>query len=120
MAGVLKRAKDLLGTTGRAQAAGSEAAATAVARGEHRPGFAALRGRRGPGPQAVPVARGAVLAAQGLRPGGSAPAITNTTTTAEKAHAARSELGVSVDGYYGLEKVDKRGGPKRGRRKTDR
>lgn len=31
-----------------------------------------------------------------------------------------SELGVSVDSYYGLEKVDKRGGPKRGRRKTDR
>jgi hypothetical protein len=28
-------------------------------------------------------------------------------------------LGVSVDGYLGLDK-DKRGGPKRGRRKTDR
>jgi hypothetical protein len=49
----------------------------------------------------------------------TAPAITNTTTTAEKARAARTSWAFRSMVTMGLEK-DKRGGPKRGRRKTDR
>ena len=76
--------------TGRAQAAGSQAAATAVARGEHRPGFAALRGRRGPGPQEVPVARCAVPCRSRTAIRGNAPAGTITTTIVARARVAQA------------------------------
>jgi len=92
---------------GRAQAAGSEAAATAVARGEHRPGFAVLRGSHGP-----------TLPLKSC----DEPHCTchyEHHDDRRKGPRRANELGVSVDGYLGLEK-DKRGGPKRGRRKTDR
>ena len=105
---------------GRAQAAGSEAAATAVARGEHRPGFAVLRGSRGPGPQAVPVARGAARCRSRAATRQQCTCHYEHHDDRRKGPRRASELGVSVDSYYGLEKVDKRGGPKRGRRKTDR
>lgn len=118
MAGVLKRAKDLLGTTD-----------------ELKP----LAPKRPPRPwHAVSIVPGSqsCAAAAGLARKRflSREAPTLPLKSCDEQHCTchyehhddrrkgprrANELGVSVDGYYGLDK-DKRGGPKRGRRKTDR
>jgi hypothetical protein len=119
MAGVLKRAKDLLGTS-------TSAEAPLAPKRPPRPWHAVSIV---PGPQSCAGAAG--LARKRFL---SREAPTLPLKSCDQQHCAchyehhddrrkgprrANELGVSVDGYLGLEK-DKRGGPKRGRRKTDR
>ena len=100
MAGVLKRARDLFGTP-----AAEETKLEAPKR-PARPWHAVSIV---PGHQSCAAAAGLVRKHCRCR--------YDHHNDRRKGPRRASEMGVSVDGYEG---VDKRGGPKRGRRKTDR
>jgi hypothetical protein len=118
MAGVLKRAKDLFGTPA------SEETKLEAPKRPARPWHAVSIV---PGHQSCAAAAGLVRKRFLSR---EAPALPLEACDRDhcscrydhhndrrKGPRRASEMGVSVDGYEG---VDKRGGPKRGRRKTDR
>ena len=118
MAGVLKRAKDLLGTTDELKPLAPKRPPRPWHAVSIVPGLQSCAGAAG-------LARKRFLSRE-------APTLPLKDCDQERCgcrydhHNDRrkgprraNELGVSVDGYLGLEK-DKRGGPKRGRRKTDR